>query len=268
MGVIHLAAGCLLVLVAACTGQDQPATRASSATPSALPRTSDPVELRPEDFTADIDHRYWPMEARRRWVYEETTGEGELLRAVVTVTSATKRLANGVTARVVRDTVMQDGDIIEDTVDWYAQDRAGNVWYLGEDTAEFDNGRVTSREGSFQAGVDGALPGVILPAHPTAGMAYRQEYYEGKAEDNGQVLSTQEMADVRAGHFEDSLLTKDTITIEPNVLEYKLYAPGIGPVLTLGVSGGTGREELVERTMVSPQVAKAAGVAPLGTPYG
>ena len=103
---------------------------------------------------------------------------------------------------MVRDTVARDGEIVEDTFDWYAQDRGGAIWYLGEATAEFEGGTVTSREGSFEAGVDGALPGVILPGKPAPGMAYRQEYYAGAAEDNGQVLSLHEMVDVPAGHFE------------------------------------------------------------------
>ena len=168
---------------------------------------------------------------------------------------------------MVRDTVTQNGEIIEDTFDWYAQDGDGTIWYLGEDTAEFEGGAVTSREGSFEAGVDGALPGVIMPGEPTVGTAYRQEYYEGEAEDNGQILSLDEMADVPAGHFDDALLTKDTITIEPDVLEYKLYAPDVGLVLALGVSGGGGREELVDMTTVSQAAAQSAGTAPLGEPY-
>ena len=145
---------------------------------------------------------------------------------MVTATTVTRKIANGVTARVVRDTVTSDGAIVEDTFDWYAQDKDGNVWYLGENTAEFENGKVSSREGSFEAGIDGALPGVAMPGKPEPGLAYRQEYYEGEAEDNGEVLSLEEMADVPAGHFDKVLLTKDTITIEPDVLEYKLYAPG------------------------------------------
>jgi hypothetical protein len=110
--------------------------------------------------------------------------------------------------------------------------------------------------------VDGALPGIIVPANPEPGMRYRQEYYEGEAEDNGEVLSTNEMAEVPYGQFDGLLLTKDTITIEPDVLEYKLYAPGIGPVLILGVSGGGGREELIQ----VDQAPETVGTGPLGDP--
>ena len=232
-----------------------------------LPQGNEPVQLDPAEFTADITHRYWPMRPGTRWTYRETGEGGERLKVVVTVSSATKRIANGITARVVRDTVTADGKLIEDTLDWYAQDASGTVWYLGENTAEFEDGRLASREGSFEAGVDGALPGVVMPGEPEVGQAYRQEYYEGEAEDNGEVLSVEEMAEVPAGQYDDVLLTKDTITIQPDVLEYKLYAPGVGPVLVFGVSGGAGREELVSLTRVSDRVARLAGTVPLGKPY-
>ncbi len=233
-----------------------------------LPQSSEPVELDPADFSADITNPYTPWKPGSRWVYREEGENGETLQVVITATSVTRKIANGVTARVVRDTVTSDGAIVEDTFDWYAQDKDGTVWYLGEDTAEFENGKVSSREGSFEAGVDGALPGVSMPGKPEPGLAYRQEFLKGEAEDNGEVLSLDEMADVPAGHFDKVLLTKDTITIEPDVLEYKLYAPGVGGVLTFGVSGGAGREELIKTSTVSDQVARAAGTVPLGTPYG
>ncbi|MGH3347797.1 MAG: hypothetical protein ACRDO4_12520 [Nocardioides sp.] len=248
-----------------CQGDSPSASPEPEAT--ALPQTSDPVDLDPADFSPDITNKYWPMAPGTRWTYREVDEEGHAVRVVVTVSTETRQIANGVTARVVRDTVTEDGELVEDTVDWYAQDDDGTVWYLGEETAEFEGGEVATREGSFEAGVDGALPGVIMPGEPEAGLAYRQEYYEGEAEDNGEILSLAEMADVPAGHYEDVLLTKDTITIEPDVLEYKLYAPGVGPVLVFGVSGGGGREELVRMTQVSDRVAEAAGTAPLGEPY-
>jgi hypothetical protein len=205
------------------------------------------------------------MRPGTRWTYREVADDGTAQDVVVVVTTSTKKLANGITARVVRDTVTENGGIVEDTFDWYAQDDAGNVWYLGEDTAEFEDGEVVSREGSWEAGRDGARPGIIMPAHPEPGLAYRQEYDEGEAEDNGAVLSTGEMAEVPAGLYRDVLLTKDWTTIEPDVLEYKLYAPGVGPVLVLDVSGGSGgREELVTVDEAPP----GAGTGPLGNPDG
>jgi hypothetical protein len=235
---------------------------------AALPQGDDPVDLDPADFTTDIDNPYWPMAPGTRWTYAETDEDGEQVDVVVTVSSETKEIANGVTARVVRDTVSLDGELIEDTFDWYAQDADGNIWYLGEDTAEFEDGAVATTAGSFEAGRDGALPGIIMPAEPTDGMRYRQEYYQGEAEDNGEILSIDEQAEVPYGHFDDVVLTKDSITIEPDVLEYKLYARDVGPVLVFGVSGGGGREELLDLGEVDDEVARAAGVTPLGEPYG
>ncbi|MGI9018236.1 MAG: hypothetical protein ACR2HR_14230, partial [Euzebya sp.] len=123
---------------------DTPAT-------SPLPQGSDPVELDPADFTTEIDNPYWPMDVRTRWTYREIDENGNEVAVVIVVTDQTKQIANGITARVVRDTVRLEGEIIEDTFDWYAQDSQGNIWYLGEDTAEFESGQVTSTAGSFEA---------------------------------------------------------------------------------------------------------------------
>ena len=259
--------GVLFVLIAvvglACSSDATTSAGArSSAAASELPQGSDPVELDPSEFTTDIDNPYWPMEPGTRWTYREIDEEGNELKVVVVVTTETKEIANGITARVVRDVVTEDGQLVEDTKDWYAQDSDGNIWYLGEETAEFEDGEIATREGSFEAGVDGAMPGIIMPGDPQVGMKYRQEYYEGEAEDNGEILSLDEMAEVPFGQFDNVLLTKDTITTEPDVLEFKLYARGIGPVLVFGVSGGGGREELVD----IDRAPASAGTGPLGSP--
>lgn len=265
---VTIAAAVLLSIAAAgCSGgssESEPSGTpgTSMAAPGQLPQGDDPVTLDPAQFTTEIDNPYWPMIPGTRWTYRETDGEGNVQEVTVVVTNETKETAIGVTARVVRDTVTEDGQIVEDTFDWYAQDQEGNIWYLGEDTAEFEDGEIASREGSFEAGVDGALPGIIIPADPQPGMQYRQEYLEGEAEDNGAVLSITEMAEVPFGQFTDALLTKDTNALEPDVLEYKLYAKDVGPVLTLSVSGGAGREELLN----VDQVASSTGTGPLGTP--
>ena len=197
------------------------------------------------DFTTRIDNPYLPMRPGSRWIYRETETDGTVQRVVVRVTRRTKRVAAGITARVVRDTVTEGGQLVEDTFDWFAQDRAGNVWYLGEDTTEYENGRPVSKEGSWEAGVDGATAGIVMLARPRPGRSYRQEHSPGEAEDRARVLSLDDQAEVPAGHYKRVLMTKDWNPLEPKVLEYKLYARGVGLVLAVQVSGGSGREELV-----------------------
>jgi hypothetical protein len=239
-----------LLLVAAC-GEDgetggAPATTGradTAAAPTKLPQGSEPVQLDPADFVAEIDNPYWPMSPGSTWVYREIDPDGTELQVEVTVTDRTKTIL-GIEATIVHDVVSEDGEVIEDTFDWYAQDATGNVWYLGEDTKEFEDGKLKTTEGSWEAGVDGAQAGVIVPADPQVGMAYRQEYYAGEAEDEGEILSLDERATVPFGSFEDLLMTADTTPLEPDVLEHKFYARGVGPVLTLDIGGG-GREELL-----------------------
>jgi hypothetical protein len=226
-----------------------------------LPQGAEPFELDPTRFTTVIDNPYWSMQPGTRWTYREMDTDGTELQGVVVVTTQTTTMTNGITARVVRDTLTRGGEIIEDTIDWYAQDSAGNVWYVGEDTAEFEGGVVATTAGSWQAGVDGALPGVIVPADPQPGLAYRQEYYAGQAEDNGAVVSLNETADVPYGHFDTLMMTADTSGIEPNVLEHKFYAKGVGPILTIDV-GTAGREELLTVDVAPTN----AGTGPLGAP--
>jgi hypothetical protein len=257
----------ILTLAALLIGCGDEEGNEGSSAAEELPQGEEPVDLDPDAFSAEVNHNYWPMEPGTRWTYSEVDEEGRKLEVVVTATSTTEKIANGITARVVRDTVTEDGELVEDTFDWYAQDETGNVWYLGEDTAEFEDGKLATRSGSFEAGVDGALPGVIMPADPVDDLQYRQEYYRGEAEDNGEVLATDKQVEVPAGHYTDAVLTEDTNALEPKVLEFKMYAPDVGPVLAVGVSGGAGREELVKLERVSAGAAKAAGMTPLGEPY-
>jgi hypothetical protein len=270
---IVIAAALVMLFAAGCNanysqnaGSGQARGDTGSGSPQDLPQGSEPVNLDPKDFTTRIDNPYWPMDPGTRWTYRETDQGGAKLEVVVTVSDQTKKITNGVTARVVRDTVTKEGKIIEDTFDWYAQDKEGNIWYLGENTAEFENGKLITKAGSFEAGVDGAKPGIIMPADPQDGMQYRQEYYKGKAEDNGEILSTDEMVQSPFGRFDNALLTKDTITIEPNVLQYKLYAKGVGPVVAVGVSGGpASREDLINLDNASQKETEEAGTSPLGS---
>jgi len=199
----------------------------------------------PGDFTTRIDNPYWPMRPGTRWVYRETDNEGSRQKVVVKVTRRTKRVASGIVGRVVRDTVTEDGQLVEDTFDWYAQDRRGNIWYLGEDTTEYENGKPVSKAGSFEDGVDGARRGIVMLAHPRVGREYREEGAPGAAEDEARVLSRDEQVEVPFGHFTNVLMTRNVNPLEPRIQEYKWYARGIGPVLALSVSGSSDREELV-----------------------
>jgi hypothetical protein len=233
-GLVVLVVGAVVVLSAACGGDDDGA--------DVLPQGSEPVSLDPSDFSAEIDNPWWPMQPGSRWVYREGAQQ-----VVVTVLDPTREVA-GIEARVVHDVVTEDGELVEDTYDWYAQDDEGNVWYLGEDTKEFENGKVVSTDGSWEAGVDGAQAGILVPAEPEVGMKYRQEYLEGEAEDAAEVLSLDERVRVPFGFFEGVLKTQDSTPLEPALLEHKYYARGVGPVLAVTVAGGSGREELIRFT--------------------
>jgi len=216
-----------------------------SSTTTALPQGSEAVELDPADFTTSIDNPFWPMAPGDRWAYRESNPGEPVQRVVVEVTDRTRTMPNGVEARIVTDVVAARGEPVEVTHDFYAQDQDGNVWYLGERTAEYRHGEVATRAGSFEAGANGAQAGIAIPADPADGMAYRQEYLKGEAEDEGEVLSIDEQVEVPTGHYTGALMTRDTNPLEPKVSELKFYARDVGPVLTLSVSGGSGREELV-----------------------
>jgi len=166
----------------------------------------------------------------------------------VEVTNRRKKIA-GVGALVLRDTVTQKdgGGFIEVTDDWYAQDDKGNVWYLGEDTKEYENGKVSSTKGSWEHGVDGAYAGIIMPARPRPGATYRQEYYKGEAEDRGKVLGVDAKVTVPFGTFANCVKTQETTPLEPGVVEDKYYARNVGHVLRTNKDGG-GREELISYT--------------------
>ncbi|MFI5292387.1 MAG: hypothetical protein ACHQ02_05940, partial [Candidatus Limnocylindrales bacterium] len=180
------------------------------------------VSVDPADFVAVVDNPYWPLAAGTTTVLE---GDGE--RIVVEVTDYSKVIL-GVTTTVVRDRAYEDGRLIEDTLDWYAQDRWGNVWYFGEETTEYENGTPVSTAGSWEAGVDGARPGIVMLAQPHVGDVYRNEYYVGEAEDLSKVIALDGTLTVPLGAFEATVTTEDWTPLEPSQLERKVYAPGVG----------------------------------------
>ena len=195
----------------------------------------------PKDFTTTIDNPFFPLVPGTTYIYEGTK-EGSPLRDVFEVTDRTKMIM-GVKCREILDRVYVDGALEEDTLDWFAQDDDGNVWYFGENTKELDaDGNVVSTEGSWEAGVDGALPGILMEAHPRVGDTYRQEFAEGVAEDMATVLALNKTVKVPFGNFKGCLETKEFTPLEPGQFEHKYYAAGIGFIRSVLVKGG--KEEL------------------------
>ena len=185
--------------------------------------------------STNIDNPYMPLKPGTTYVYQAHTADG-LITNFVAVTHKTKEIP-GVTCVEVHDTVFLNGQKTEDTLDWYSQDREGNVWYFGEDSEDLTDGRVSSLEGSWTAGVDGAEPGIIMEAHPKVGDAYRQELLLNEAEDFARVLSLDESVRVPFRSFDHCVKTTESSGVEPDTVEFKFYAPGIGVVLTNDVSG-------------------------------
>jgi len=186
-------------------------------------------------FVGRVTNPWFPLEPGTTFTY---TGEkdGQHGRDVVTVTRKT-RLIRGVRCTSVDDRLYEHGRLAERTTDWYAQDARGNVWYFGEDTAELNRaGKVTSREGTWRAGVDGAQAGIFMPAHPKVGASFRQEYYKGHAEDHFAVIR---LANER-------LLTKEWTPLEPGTLDHKVYVRGTGLVKEETVKGGDERWQLAD----------------------
>jgi hypothetical protein len=218
-------------------------TETAPSTAAPAPPTAPTAANGPARFVATVDNPFLPLVPGTRFTYQSRTPDG-LERTVVEVTRDTRTIT-GAPCVVVRDTVTRGGQPVEDTVDWFAQDGDGNVWYFGEDTKEYENGRVARTEGSWEAGVDGAQPGIVMEAHPKVGDTYRQEYYRGHAEDRADVLSLTATATVPFGAQQDLVQTKDYTPLEPDVVEHKYYARGVGLVLEVDVRGGTGRVELV-----------------------
>jgi len=194
-------------------------------------------------FVRTVDNPWFPLKPGTTFVY---VGEkdGRRGRDVVTATRRT-RLIRGVRCTEVDDRLSVGGHLAERTKDWYAQDKRGNVWYFGEATAELNAaGRVTSREGSWLAGVDGARAGIFMPAHPRVGQSFRQEFYEGQAEDHFQVLDLSTSVVVPYTAAAHALLTKEWTPLEPDTLDHKVYIRGIGLAKEETIRGGNERWEL------------------------
>lgn len=199
--------------------------------------------LDPQDFAPVIDNPYLPMIPGTTYSYEKITPDG-VERTEIVVTYRTKEIL-GIACTVVHDVVSLDGALVEDTFDWFAQDLDGNVWYLGESVNDYDEtGRVVDTDGSWEAGVNGAEAGIVMPGAPAVGDLYRQEYWLNDAEDIFEIESLNASVSVPYGAFANCLMSEDTSPIEPDAEELKFYAPGIGRVLEINANTGS-RNELV-----------------------
>lgn len=201
------------------------------------------VSLTAGDFVSSIDNPYLPYIPGSKWVYEARLEDGTLERNEIEVLRETRDV-NGIAATVVHDTVYVGSQLVEETYDWYAEDKEGNVWYLGEEVDNYENGILVDHAGSWEWGVNGALPGIIMWADPSAHLneEYYQEYYAGEAEDKGQVLSVKESVTVPFGSFENVVKTFDFSALETDLKENKFYASGIGVIKEVDLNTG---EEVV-----------------------
>ena len=221
------------------------------ASPFSASAIVQPPDVNPDDFGSSlvIDNRYFPLVPGTVRVYVGRR-EGVPTRSEFCVTRQTKEI-QGVETRVVHDRAFEDGVLVEDTLDWHAQDDSGAVWYLGEDTKELaPDGTVVSTEGSWEAGVDGAKAGFIMLADPHVGDRYYQEFSHNVAEDQAKVLSLDETLTVTVNGtpttYQNVLLTQETSRLDPGVLEYKYYARGVGLIRSVIVKGGDEFTELVQ----------------------
>ncbi len=242
-----LVIGFILLWGVACS-----ATNTPEATNTPIPTQTEPaiesvpteeqytVEIDPADFVAGIDNPYYPRIPGMTYIYEGETEDG-LERTVVEVLAEPK-VVMGVTTTAVRDTVYLEGEMIEDTIDWFAQDKDGNVWYFGEDVNNYEDGVLVDHDGAWEAGVDGALPGIIMYADPAAhvGVAYHQEFYAGEAEDMAEIISLDEQVSVPNGSFKEVLKTREWTPLEPDVTENKFYARDIGVIQEINPETGEG----------------------------
>ncbi len=190
----------------------------------------------PTRFATEVDNPWFPLKPGTTYVYRGHK-DGKPSREVLAVTHLTKTI-QGIRATVLHDNLYLGGKLEERTTDWYAQDTDGNVWYLGEATAELDRkGRVTSREGSWQAGVDGAEAGIYMPAHPKVGESFSQEFYKGHAEDHFKVVSLHAGVRVPYSSSKEALQTKEWTPLEPGLIDFKYYVRGIGTVKERAADG-------------------------------
>lgn len=203
--------------------------------------------INPADFVTVINNPFFTLTPGTTFVYEGEDDEGEAERILVEVTHQQKAVM-GVTCTVVRDRVYVDDELVEDTFDWFAQDKHGNVWYFGEDVKNYEDGRLVDTDGSWEAGIDGAEPGYIMLTDPKVGDTYQQEYYAGKAEDMAKVVSLNATVDIDYGTYNNCLQTREWTPLEPGIAEHKYYCREVGFVVyEKKIQGESGEVELVDK---------------------
>lgn len=202
---------------------------------SAGPSSSGAID--PANFTSTIDNPWLPMVPGTTLTYEGTKDDQPAVDTFE-ITGETK-VIDGVTCVVVRDTLTLGGKLHEKTEDWYVQDRQGNVWYFGEQTSVYDAaGKVTDTTGTWQAGVAGALPGIFMPADPTIGQSFQQEFLTGEAQDHFVILLVGTPVTVPYGSYDKAMITAEWTPLEPDVVSEKAYVKGIGLVSEGDIKGG------------------------------
>ena len=234
-----------IVAILFSSGCDKDEANISNPANSPYAVTIDPADFLPADSI--IGNTYYPLVEGQTMTYLGENEDGDSVRVEVTVTDSIKTIS-GVACRVIRDKGFEKGELTEDTYDYYAQDRSGNVWYFGENTHELENGQPVSSSGSWEAGVNNALPGIAMLAEPLTGVWYRQEYDKGEAEDVAQVLNIGETLTVPYGSYSNCLRTLEYALLEPGIEENKIYAPGIGLLRAVSTKGESGFEDLVSIT--------------------
>jgi hypothetical protein len=204
-----------------------------------------PPKLDPSNFPSQpkVDNPYFPLTPGKTYLYRGKEDDHPTEDRFA-VTNQTK-VIEGVTVRVVHDQVFTNNKLTEDTLDYFAQDKDGTVWYLGEDTKELEDGQVVSTEGTWQSGVKGANAGIFMEANPKVGDTYKQEDAKNTAEDCAEILSLNASVKVPFGSFNDALQTKEFSLLEPGVVDNKWYAKGVGEVREETVQGGSDFLELV-----------------------
>ncbi len=231
----------IALAVGACGSSGNETTSAAPASVSSLAPVHGTYapKIDPSNFVKTIDNRWFPLIPGTGFHYAGVAENGHTKQYDdMVVTNRTKTIL-GVKATVVRDIVSNSsGRAVERTFDWYAQDKQGNVWYMGEDTRELEHGKMVEQPDAWEAGVDGAQPGIIMPGNPQKGDQYRQEYYPKYALDQARVLGRGGPVKVPQGSYKHTLVTSETSPkIDPGIDEHKWYVAGVGDIKEHTVKG-------------------------------